>query len=313
MSFKTSKICAVLAGQGAWLAATFVLFGGLSSPNQTAPWMAILAMFFLLPLTGLLWAALTVLGAIAGRTNVKPMLLYPLGAALAAPVTLGVLGVFANTLFIKTFEAVITRAELATFAAASAIPGLVAGLFLARFGAPAPVAPPAARPIAPPVVAQTAAKLSSFISGWKPPARLAPLLLPNLRADAAQFLAAASLLTIGVAGLLVLNFLRVLGGPVGSASHTLMLVGQAAFLWCVICLFANRLRGLGRSPFWALAPAALAALFVLTGPADAAEWQAPLSMLLVYAIAGAVLCTFNGDAAPAAPARSFGMRQSQTR
>jgi len=192
---------------------------------------------------------------------------------------------------------------------------LVAGLFLAKFGAPAPIVPMAARTPAPPIVAETAAKLSGIVGAWRPPAQLAPLLLPNLRANSAQFLGAASLLTVGLAALLVLNFLRVLGGPLGSFSSTLLLIGQAAFLWCVICLFANRLRGLGQSPFWALTPAALAAVFVFTGPADAAEWHAPLSMLLVYAIAGAVLSTFKSDAAPAAatPARSFGMRQSQPR
>lgn len=314
MSFKTSKICAVLAGQAAWLAVTFLLFGGLTS-NQTAPWMAVLAMFFLLPLTVLLWAALTLLGAAAGRISVKPLHLYPLGAAIAGPLAVGVVALFANTMFAKAFDAIITRAELVTFAAATAIPGLVAGLFLALFGAPAPIAPAAARKPPPPILAETIQKLVGLIASAKVPARLTPLLLPNKRADAAQFLSAGSLLSIGLAVLLVLNFLRALGGPLGSLANTLMLVGQAAFLWCVLCLFANRLRGLGQSPFWALAPAALAAAFVFTGPSDAAEWQAPLSVLLVYAITGAVLCTFKGEptADSAAPARSFGMRQSQPR
>jgi hypothetical protein len=311
VSFKTSKICAVLAGQVAWLAATFVLFGGMTSPEQTAPWLAVMAMFFFLPLTFIIWTALTGLGFVAARVSVNRILLYAL-CALAPPLTVALLAMLADTMAKAAFTAIITRAELVTFAAGSAIPGLVAGLFLGLFGAAAPVVAPAP---ASPVLTGLMARLGDMIRTANPPARLTPLLLPNGRASPAEFLSAGSLLLVALAALMVLNFLRVLGGPLAGIANLLLLVGQAAFLWCVLCLFANRLRGLGQSPFFALAPAALAALFVATAPPDAAEWQAPLSVLSVYVIAGAVLATFKGAAIGEtdAPARSFGQRQAQPR
>lgn len=313
MSFKTSKICAVLAGQVAWLAVTFVLFGGMTSPEQTAPWLAVMAMFFFLPLTFIIWTALTGLGFVAARVSVNRILLYAL-CALAPPLAVALLAMLADTMAKAAFTAIITRAELVTFAAGSAIPGLVAGLFLGLFGAAAPVVARTPAP-ASPVLTSFIGRLSDMIRTANPPARLTPLLLPKGRASAAEFLSAGSLLLVALAVLLVLNFLRVLGGPLAGLANLLLLPGQAAFLWCVLCLFANRLRGLGQSPFFALAPAALAALFVATAPPDAAEWQAPLSVLLVYVIAGAVLATFKSEAIGEAdaPARSFGQRQAQPR
>jgi hypothetical protein len=323
MGFKTAKIAAVVAAQLCWMVLTYAVFGGFGDPSRTVSWVVIVAMVLLLPLTLCLWYALNLLAAYAARTPSMRMAIYLGGGAITPPVMVTALGIVLLWV-VQTFmhySPVLPKGdEIVTLVAATAIPGLCAGLVMAQ----------AAPRLEPEALAAVAGKLPSIPAipampgAWSP--RLSALLAragsleirepyavlvkPTLRAGADPYRRSGVVLAQAVGGVVIaLALYRYAGQPAAGALGPLFSLGQIAIGWAFLCLLANRLRALGGPPALALAPAALAVIFVLTSPPPVPDWLGPISFLVVYVIAALALGalrseTGRSDTGPALPAGS---------